>query len=91
MSSSNLVKTYTDIKFDATTDNGGDIDLPIKTSGVKVIYAYSNANYFILLRFVNARGCWGVKVLQNDESGSLIPVKTAAVTIYYAISPECKF
>ena len=85
---SNLVKTYTDIKFDATTDNGGDIDLPIKTSGVKVIYAYSNANYFILLRFVNARGCWGVKVLQNDESGSLIPVKNTAVTIYYAISPE---
>lgn len=77
----NLSELTNDIYLKARTDAGGDIDLPVIGSGKKIIYAYNNANLFVIPRFIIARNCWGVKVLNAEW----IPVANTEVIIYYAV------
>ena len=77
----NLSEFTTDMHLTARTDAGGDIDLPVIGTGKKIIYAYNNANLFVISRFIVARNCWGVKVLNAEW----IPVANTEVTIYYAV------
>ena len=71
-----------DIYLTTRTDAGGDIDLPVFGTGKRVIYAYNNANLFVIPRFILARNCWGVKVLDDNW----IPVANTEVTIYYVVA-----
>ena len=76
-----LSELTNDMNLTARTDAGGDIDLPVIGTGKKIIYAYNNANLFVIPRFIVARNCWGVKVLNDDW----IPVANTEVTIYYTV------
>ena len=76
-----LSKFTNDMYLTARTDAGGDIDLPVIGTGKKIIYAYNNANLFAIPRFIVARNCWGVKVLNKDW----VPIANTKVTIYYAV------
>ena len=78
---SNLAELTNDIYLTTRTSANGDIDLPVFGTDKRVIYAYNNANLFVITRFIFARNCWGVKVLNDD----LIPVANTEVTIYYAV------
>lgn len=77
----NIKQLTKDIHIHATTDAGGDIDLPVAGTDKKIIYAYNSANLFVVPRYIVARGCWGVKVLSDDW----IPVANIEVDIYYAL------
>lgn len=78
---SNLSELTNDLHVTTTTGANGDIDLPVVGTGKRVIYAYNNANLFVIPRFIVSRNCWGVKVLNDDW----IPVANTEVTIYYAV------
>ena len=70
-----------DMHLTTITGANGDIDLPVFGTGKRVIYAYNNANLFVIPRFISARNCWGVKVLNDNW----IPVANTEVTIYYVV------
>ena len=78
---SNLSELTNDIYLTTTTSANGDIDLPVFGTSKRVIYAYNNANLFVIPRFIVARNCWGVKVLNDNW----IPVANTEVTIYYVV------
>ena len=78
---SNLNELTHDMYITARTDKDGDIDLPVPGPSKKIIYAYNNANLYVVPRYIFARNCWGVKVLSTDW----IPVANTEVTIYYAV------
>ena len=78
---SNLSELTNDIYLTIRTSANGDIDLPVFGTSKRVIYAYNNANLFVIPRFIFARNCWGVKVLNDDW----IPVANTEVTIYYSV------
>ena len=77
----NLSEFTNDIYLTARTDKDGDIDLPVHGSSKKIIYAYNNANLYVVPRYIFARNCWGVKILNK----SWIPIANTNVTIYYAV------
>ena len=65
-----------------TTGANGDVDLPVFGTDKRIIYVYNNANLFVIPRFIVARNCWGVKVLNDNWT----PVANTEVVIYYAVA-----